>query len=538
MVKTLDADRPHHQSHHQQNHHECIVYYTNRDLILYAMGIGCDPNEVNELQYLYEHHENFSAFPLFPLALSFRAIARDNNKGSNGSMGGGGDGSSSLSLLLGKYFGMPPFPPPSMSIPALDHFLLASSSQSSNSMLVHLGQKLWIHGGGEPFPTTYLDSKKSKNHHRNHHQQHPIMSASIPILSSTKVISIQPKRKGLLVITETEFSIPTSIVRHDVATTTEDRIHQSRSTSQRRGRVLATSQSITLYILPPKVTSSVQPFPNPASVATLNSKNSDHPKDCSYSSSLSSSPPQNQKDLVRSIIQNQAPNTIQSHDIPSNQAFLYRLSGDSNPLHVVTSTSTSTSTSMPNVNVNENKKSSLFGGQPILHGLCTLGYAIRSVLRYCNGTNGGGPSVRPLSENSAMYMQDGRGLGNEVLVKNPPKSHTKDFKPKLGLFDWDLTFVDCQFVKPLFVGESIHVHIWDFDCKKGHYEDHGGTGTGTSSTSTSTSTINTFADAKPLDATSKWIAFQVRKQSDGTIILDNGFALMTKTARPTVQCKL
>ena len=433
MADTLD------KPHHSQKHHDCIVYYTNRDLILYAMGIGCDPQEENELKYLYEHYETFSAFPLFPLALSFRAITRDKKDIMR----------TDVSSSLGKHFAMPSFPPPSMSISALDR--LASES---NSMLVHLGQKLWIN---EPFPTTYIDSESKKHHH---------MSA-IPILTSTKVVSIQPKRKGLLVIAETEFSIPTSAYSNRHVPTQPEGVNPSREGIHDSRRVLATSQSITLYILPSKVTDTFQPFANPAIGNPIPNE----------------SPPT--KDLRRNIIKNKAPNTIQSHDISSNQAFLYRLSGDSNPLHVL--------------KVPSDKQSSLFGGQPILHGLCTLGYATRSVLSYCNGS---------LSGSSLVHK------GIQKGVMKGPKSHSKYLKRNL---DWDLTFVDCHFVNPLFVGECIEVFIWDVDSKRD----------GTTAPNVGES----------FDRAVQWILFQVRKKSDGTILVDNGVALM-KNAHAAVQSKL
>ncbi|KAF2170496.1 hypothetical protein M409DRAFT_64215 [Zasmidium cellare ATCC 36951] len=45
------------------------VSWNERDLLLFANSIGCEPSE---LHFLYELHPSFSAFPTYPIALTFK----------------------------------------------------------------------------------------------------------------------------------------------------------------------------------------------------------------------------------------------------------------------------------------------------------------------------------------------------------------------------------------------------------------------------------------------------------------------------------
>ncbi|CAM9717632.1 unnamed protein product [Ascophyllum nodosum] len=58
------------------------VSYNSRDLLIYALGIGCcgrddgQPGDA-DMRYLYEGHPNFSAFPTYALALPFKGTSSD-----------------------------------------------------------------------------------------------------------------------------------------------------------------------------------------------------------------------------------------------------------------------------------------------------------------------------------------------------------------------------------------------------------------------------------------------------------------------------
>ena len=95
--------------------------------------------------------------------------------------------------------------------------------------------------------------------------------------------------------------------------------------------------------------------------------------------------------------------TTHEFAIPSNAALLYRLSGDYNPIHV------------DGTDVGNDSDRG-----PILHGLCTLGYATRAIIK-----------------------------------------HVKIFCKR----DVRLTSISCNFVKPVFVGDGICVDVWNIDAE-------------------------------------------------------------------------
>ena len=59
------------------------VSYNSRDLLVYALGIGCSPvgadqaPSFDEMRYLFEGHPEFCAFPTYPMALPFKGSSSD-----------------------------------------------------------------------------------------------------------------------------------------------------------------------------------------------------------------------------------------------------------------------------------------------------------------------------------------------------------------------------------------------------------------------------------------------------------------------------
>ncbi len=379
--------------------------FTKRDAILYSLGIGCfsdngdgsidDISSENafgddELRFVFERHKDFESFPTFLLALSFLADRRNPDEaGTAASCPASGS-------RIGS--GIRPFPPDSMSdpsdreggvggyrgclIPRMFFRDPSEALQTKNLPVLHISQSLTLHRKFPIYPP-FLRGGDSTS-------MDPPMQLHLEI----RVTSVQPKRIGTFVSTRTcYFELNENGVRCDVAT------------AEMTALVLGVDPNLVI------------PWQSQMNVGAKLDK-SESEQSAALSKGLnntrrnirqheSSAPMRMDNNRLR-----RNKSTTWQYRIPRNAALLYRLSGDYNPIHVEDSGDDSLAGWMSSDD-NKNRKNI-----PVLHGLCTMGYAVRAVLKHANGKYGGKDNV-------------------------------------------SLTFVRCNFSKPVFIGDVIRVSVWD-----------------------------------------------------------------------------
>jgi acyl dehydratase len=290
-----------------------VAQFTKRDLILYALGIGCCSDELykgEELRFVYERHPAFEMFPTFLLTMFFAAESK--SKG---------------------HSGIRPFPPESMTLSKNETGIIptmflknADVVQEVNQLpILHMSQSLLFHN--EILFNNDTDGD----------------DAPVRIDLQVRILSIRPRNIGTFVTTETKYYQKESCV----------------ATAQMTALVFGLS--------PEKVVSWKGRDNNAPTYNNITPTNTATEK------------------------------TIHEFSVPPNAALLYRLSGDYNPIHV------------EGTDGDDSKNA------PILHGLCTMGYATRAILQH---------------------------------AKRFSKRHMR------------LTSIKCNFVKPVFVGETIRVEVW------------------------------------------------------------------------------
>lgn len=350
--------------------HRFVAHYTTKDLVLYALGIGCGEGPYHERyhegdkqrsienashrgndrerMFLYEGSPDFAAFPTFPLVLTFLADRDGGNSLGNG--------------------GIRPFPPPMM-----QH----GESGEQTVPVIQVFQSLRMHGP-VPLPLLVREGEGGKGFL----ELPGSYDSPVKTLVRSRTLSAVPKKIGTFITTETEIcSIPStssdielpSLLCTCVSTALMVGENNARQTRQERESGCKRAA----------------PIPSASGSATAPSRD---------------------------------PDAQLSYQTFPTQALLYRLgSGDYNSIHVEPLL-------IPMMSEGD------VGGKPILHGLCSLGYAVRAALQY--------------------WRKDDE-------LSNCPR----------------IDYIAARFRKPVFVGDKICVRLWVGGLGKSVHSESGGSDT-------------------------------------------------------------
>ena len=316
-----------------------LAQYTSRDVILYALGIGCCADSSDEIQYVYENHHDFAPLPSFPLALSFAALPAASDASS--------------------FAGIRPFPPHTMENTLPRQFIAADSDfDPSSCPILHIAQSLRLH---KPIPMPDLTEDNSYDH-------------PVRVQLVTTILSVSPKDIGTFVTTETKYRTATG-----------------------PSNLLFTGTSTALVVGAPKE-------------AVLSFQRGSN-KQSDVFDSIGALGPKRNRQIV-------PPSFEAIFRINPNQALLYRLSGDYNAIHVDLDLAAMA------IGNHNRKGEGESVSRPVLHGLCSLGFAVRGVLRFLR------------QREAAPAITDAYA---------------------------EVTYLSCRFARPIYVGDKIKVVVWDDD---------------------------------------------------------------------------
>ena len=305
------------QSYHKNgNGRKYEVEYTIHDLILYALGIGCGSlpscpeDNKEERKFIYENEPNgFEAFPTFLLALGFRAVPMGQNN-------------DHVPNIV-KSSRMPAFPPPSIRDVYSILFDIEGKEAPVNIKVgraLHISEKYRFYHHAIPIPS-------------NNSQQ-------CQIVLHSDILSVTTRSIGTFVTTETHY------------------YHRSDQSKKDGMILLATSQTKMLWMgLVPKTLDKTRSYSDKI-YQMINVKEKLDKKSAPITSQSGTG-----HGIKKRIKSKNLYNEISTLQIPKNQALLYRLSGDTNNIHVI------------GLGKDENETM-----PPILHGLCTLAIITRQIL--------------------------------------------------------------------------------------------------------------------------------------------------------------
>ncbi|MEZ4470033.1 MAG: MaoC/PaaZ C-terminal domain-containing protein [bacterium] len=123
--------------------------------------------------------------------------------------------------------------------------------------------------------------------------------------------------------------------------------------------------------------------------------------------------PRGEAELLPAAVEGAAPAFDETYHIPAHQALIYRLSGDLNPLHVDPALAKAVGFE-----------------RPILHGLCTFGYALRAAIQHLAG---GEPSrVTRFQARFAGVVYPGESVSVVCVPAKGPRGTTWLFEARVG----------------------------------------------------------------------------------------------------------
>ena len=405
-----------------------MASYGRKDLILYAASIGCrgeqpqpqqplqplqplQPQQPQQdLSFLYENHKRFQAFPSFVCVLAFVAqkstvaTLAPANLVDNDSRGKENDTQwVSTTPTPSSFRSLPRFPPP----------MMEATGVIPSSSLTPTGIKA-LRSSSPALPVLHVWQRIEW------HQCLPVPSrigtngtaAAAVVLEPTvctdlqsRFVSVNPKSVGTFVTNETLVS------------------------DSRNGRPLCTMQSTSLVLGMP-----VEGIQTTTTGPTTETTTGWRPNIRWWR--------QQRKDT--------APSYQWTYTTQPNQALLYRLNGDTNKIHV--------QPSGPWLGTKSSR--------PVLHGLCTLGIALRGLIQYC--------AVHDGDTTYTLTTTTGR-----IACQHTARS------------------IECKFTKPVLVGDTITLVVWQ---DKEWNERPTGT-----------------------NVQSKRVAFQVRNEKTGVVVVNDGF---------------
>lgn len=446
------------------------VSYSRKDLILYALslGMGSHRDDSNELKFLYENHDAFTAVDTFALVLIYLATPKVTADAKT--IGAAGNTNTNDAMIID----IPSFPPPMMSLGVIpNQFLRPRNSNNnndnnvdlvSNLPLIHTWQSIVWHQPLEVPTSPSIFSSSSAAAATTTTTRRIRKSMNI------RTISVQPKSIGTFVTSQCE-------------------VYNTKPTAAGAGvgELCCTIQFTTLVlgIKPENV------IAYDAGIERLTQKR------MSNNGSMNSRMAEEVKRRPPSIFQ-------WMYQTNPNTALLYRIgSGDSNHIHVDTSASSALLLGGEKRRNGTSKKKKLLKAttatttRPLLHGLFTLALSFRAITKFITTT----------------YDTNNNDIHNDGSSSTKKWKEQKMMTAKLKL---EFQKLEGKFKHPAFVGDRLCVKLWKQQQQQ--------TETKNQTVTNSSSNNITKTEATPTTTKLFHFLFEIMNPITGKVVVDCGHA--------------